>query len=274
MPFAHVKKNVLPTREVAAEKEEERNKEALASNPSAHTNQHHANFLKKWWLLSWAREDMVQHIQSLSRYIVCGQVTLRPIFEFVSPDIRPNAALIVFPYEDDYSFGIHQSGIHWVWFTNRCSTLTGRFRYTSNTVFDSFPWPQNPPLKVVKKVAKAATELRKLRRDLMQKHDMSLRELYRTLELPGASPLKDVHDQLDRAVREAYGMKKSDDPLAFLLDLNQTVANKEDAGEAVVGPGLPPVVKDKAKLVTEDCIRMPEIANVPSGAALASEGAA
>ena len=35
-----------------------------------------------------------------------------------------------------------QSGIHWSWFTAKCSTLTERFRYTSDTVFDTFPWPQ------------------------------------------------------------------------------------------------------------------------------------
>jgi hypothetical protein len=87
---------------------------------------------------------------------------------------------------------------------------------------------------------------------------MSFRELYRTLELPGASPLKDAHAKLDQAVREAYGMRKSEDVLSFLLDLNQTVANKEDAGETVMGPGLPPVVKNKSKLVTDDCIRMPQ----------------
>lgn len=126
----------------------------------------------------------------------------------------------------------------------------------------------------MQKVASAAVELRDLRRQLKQDHDMSFRELYRTLELPGASPLKDGHAKLDQAVRDAYGMKKSDDPLAFLLDLNQTVANKEEAGEAVVGPGLPPVVKNKASLVTEDSIRMPKPAKVPTGAALASEGAA
>ncbi|MCH7838821.1 MAG: class I SAM-dependent DNA methyltransferase, partial [Planctomycetes bacterium] len=166
-------------------------------------------------------------------------------------------ALIVFPYEDDYSFGVLQSGIHWVWFVNRCSTLTGRYRYTSNTVFDSFAWPQAPTLKAVTKVADAAIELRALRRELKQQHGRSFRELYRTLELPGTSPLKDAHEKLDRAVRDAYGMKKSDDPLAFLLDLNQAVANREDAGEAVVAPGLPPVVKDKSKLVTDDCIHVP-----------------
>ena len=43
----------------------------------------------------------------------------------------------------------------------------------------------------------------------------------------------------------------------FLLDLNQTVANKEDTGEPVIGPGLPPTVRDRSKLVTSDCIQMP-----------------
>jgi len=264
--FNHIQSLVLPDREAAAEEEEQRNKEALSADPDAKTNHHHANFLKKWWLLSWSREHMIEDIGSLSRYIVCGQVTLRPVFDFVCPEIRPNAALIVFPYEDDYSFGILQSGIHWIWFTNRCSTLTGRFRYTSNTVFDSFPWPQAPTLNAVKKVADAAVELRELRRALKLKHDMSYRELYRVLELPGTSPLKDAHAKLDEAVRDAYGMKKSDDPLSFLLDLNQAVANREDAGETVIGPGLPPVIKNKSKLVTADCIRMSDATLKPTKA--------
>ena len=267
--FSHIQKVVLPDREAAAIDEEKRNKEATAKNPNARTNHHHANFLKRWWLLSWPREDMVSDIQNRSRYIVCGQVTLRPIFEFISPAISPNAALIVFPYEDDYSFGVLQSSIHWAWFVNRCSTLTGRYRYTSNTVFDSFPWPQAPTLQAVTKIAGAAIELRALRRELKQQHDLSFRELYRALELPGASPLKDAHEKLDRAVRDAYGMKKSDDPLVFLLDLNQAVANREDAGEAVARPGLPPVVKDMSKLVTDDCISMPQGVIEPGAVALA-----
>lgn len=132
-----------------------------------------------------------------------------------------------------------------------------RMTINSNTVFDSFPWPQHPTGKSVKQVAKASVVLRKLRRDLKAKHDLSFRDLYRTLELPGASPLKDAHAELDQAVREAYGMGKSDDILPFLLDLNQSVANREDAGDTVVGPGLPPIVKAKSEFVTDDCIKMP-----------------
>ena len=105
--------------------------------------------------------------------------------------------MTVFPLDDDYSFGILQSGIHWLWFTERCSTLKSDPRYTSNSVFDSFPWPQGPRLDAVENVAAAAVQLRRLRRELMDRHNLSLRELYRALELPGASPLKEAQEALD-----------------------------------------------------------------------------
>jgi len=256
--FRRVEHLVLPDRVIAAKEEKDRNAEAFTDNPKAKVNHHHANFLKKWWQLSYPRGDMLAAIGILPRYIVCGRVTKRPIFEFVSRDIHPNDSLTVFPLDDDYSFGILQSGIHWLWFKERCSTLKSDPRYTSNTVFDSFLWPQSATLKAIERVAEAAVSLRGLRRELMQKYNLSLRELYRALETPGASPIKDAQEKLDRAVRGAYGMGNADDPLTFLLDLNQFVANREDAGDAVAGPGLPPVVKDRSKLVTDDCIRMPE----------------
>ena len=111
-PFQRVQDLVLPDREEAAQEEEERNREALAEDPRARINRHHRNFLNSWWLLSYPRKELINKITSLPRYAVCGQVTKRPIFEFVHPDIRPNAALIVFPLPDDYSFGILQSGVH------------------------------------------------------------------------------------------------------------------------------------------------------------------
>jgi hypothetical protein len=138
-PFTVVKKLVLPARQAAAKEEEERNRKVLENAPGAKVNHHHANFLKQWWLFAWARAELIQCISKLPRYVACGQVTKRPIFEFISSKIRPNAACIVFPFADDYSFGVLQSGIHWAWFTAKCSTLTERFRYTSDTVFDTFP---------------------------------------------------------------------------------------------------------------------------------------
>jgi hypothetical protein len=252
--FQRLQSGVLPTRQKAAGREYARNKEALKANPAVKTNRHHANFLKKWWQLSYAREDMVEVLSALPRYIACARITKRPIFEFVSSAIRPNDVVQVFPYPDDYSFGILQSGIHWVWFTNRCSTLTERFRYTSNTVFDSFVWPQSPSEKSVRRVADAAVALRKLRWELRDRHGLSFRELYRSLELPGDHPLKYAHAKLDDAVRLAYGMTRSEDALGFLLSLNQEAAAAEADGGVVQGPGLPEFIKDRKAYITNDCI--------------------
>ena len=256
--FTRVEAMVLPTRKNAAKKEQKRNEELLQKSPKSKVNRHHQNFLSKWWLLSYPRAELIEKIKNLPRFICCGQVTKRPIFEFISSSIRPNAALIVFPLSDDYSFGILQSDIHWQWFNERCSTLKADFRYTSNTVFDSFPFPQSPTLSQVKKVALAAVKLRQLRQKIMIENQWSLRELYRTLELPGKNPLRTAHAELDTAVREAYGIKRQDDLLQFLLELNFMVADREANNLPVIAPGLPPCVTNPSEFITDDCVRMPD----------------
>ena len=194
-------------------------------------------------------------LATIPRYIATGQVIKRPVFEFVTSNIHPNAALIAFPMADDYSFGILQSGLHWAWFVARCSTLKGDFRYTSDTVFDAFPWPQRPTAKGCRAVANAAVALRTHRHTLLKESGDTYRALYRKLETPGKNSLRDAQDALDRAVRMAYGMPADADPLAFLLDLNLALAAKEAAGEAVTPPGLPAWIEDRDAYVTDDCIR-------------------
>ena len=184
--------------------------------------------------------------------MACGQVTKRPIFVFVDANVNPNAALQVFTFADDYSFGILQSDIHWRWFVERCSTFKGDFRYTSTPVYDSFPWPQAPSLAQVREVARAAVDIRLLRAQLMEDHDLTLRELYRSLELPGDSPLKRAHARLDAAVRKAYKMRANEDALELLFGLNQKLAEQEASLQQVIGPGLPPAVKDTSEFITED----------------------
>ena len=77
----------------------------------------------------------------------------------------------------------------------------------------------------------------------------------RTLELPGANPLKDANAALDTAVLTAYGFSAKKDLLAQLLALNQEVAAKIENGESATAPGVPKNFPDVKKLVTEDCIR-------------------
>lgn len=69
----------------------------------------------------------------------------------------------------------------------------------------------------MKKVATAAVKLRQLRCKVMTDNQWSLRELYRTLELPGDNLLRQAQVELDTAVRKAYGMKAKEDPLQFVF---------------------------------------------------------
>ena len=87
-----------------------------------------------------------------------------------------------------------------------------------------------------------------------------LRALYRTLELPGANPLKDAHAALDAAVLAAYGFSAKKDLLAQLLELNLAVAQRIEAGEPVTAPGIPANFPKPETLISDDCIRPPAAA--------------
>lgn len=90
----------------------------------------------------------------------------------------------------------------------------------------------------------------------MVQHNISLRDLYRVMEKTPSNPVSEVQDKLDSSVLAAYGIKKNDDILAFLLALNLELADKEASGEEIVGPGLPPSIENPSEFITEDCIKM------------------
>jgi len=265
-----IRQRVLPDWEKNAAEEQE---------DTGKSKGEHQGRLETWWLLKRRRGELLDSIGKMSRLVVCSRVTKRPVFSFLSSEVHPDSSLTCFAFEDDYSFGILQSHAHWLWFVTKCSKLTERFRYTPDTVFDTFPWPQfegsrearegsegkaepsspsrpsRDTLAKIDAVAVAARELRRVRAGALPKIKGGLRALYRTLELPGANPLKDAHAALDTAVLTAYGFSAKKDLLAQLLALNQDVAAKIERGEPVMPPGVPKDYPDAKQLVTEDCIR-------------------
>jgi hypothetical protein len=57
------------------------------------------------------------------------------------------------------------------------------------------------------------------------------------------------------AVRAAYGMKPTEDILAFLLKLNGELADTEKYGAPVTPPGLPATIETPKQFVTGDCVQ-------------------
>jgi hypothetical protein len=195
--------------------------------------------LKHWWILSGDAAELIPRINRLPRYIVCGYAGERPIFEFACREIRPSAGCSVFPFADDYSFGVLQSEICRTWFTAKHMPGRPQFGQTPNHVFESFPWPQSPAAAAVQGVVKAARALRARRRMLMEEGSLSLRELYDRVVPMGKKPFRAAQDELDGAVRAAYGMDRNADTLRVLLELNLQIASREEAGMKTQGPGVP-----------------------------------
>jgi SAM-dependent methyltransferase len=245
-PFALLQERVLPTWQANATAERDE---------TGRDSGEHQGRLDTWWQLKRRRGELITAIESANRYVACVRHTKRPIFSFLASNVRPDSALTCFTFADDYSFGILQSGTHWLWFITKCSKLKSDFRYTPDTVFDTFPWPQSPTSKQIEAVASAAASVRRVRGEALKVTTGGLRAVYRTLELPGKHPLKDAHAALDAAVLAAYGFDAKKDLLAQLLELNLAVAAREKAGEPVTAPGVPPGYGQADKLVTEDCIK-------------------
>jgi len=271
-PFNRVKNLVYPFRETKYRKELERNKKLIASNPNAKLKNDWKPKFEKWWQLHRTRKSLIDKISSMDRYIVISQVTHRPIFDFISSKIHPNASLVVFTFDDDYSFGILQSSLHWDWIKERCSTLKGDMRYTTTTIFNTFPFPQWGVLhgekldengknktKIALNVAIKARKFIELRNKIRVENEWSLRDVFRSMELPGRNPLKVLKNELDIAVRAAYNYglpkkMKTFGNLQLLFEINKLCFEQEKKGGFIVRSGIPNFCKENEEFYSDHMI--------------------
>jgi hypothetical protein len=208
--YEHVKKRVLPDREASVRREAARNKELIDADPDANLNWERRDFMAKWWELWRRRADMLDAIRGLGRYIATSRISVwtRPsIYAFVSPEIHPGDALTVFAFEDDYSFGILNSSYHRAYFEERCSKMRVDLRYTSRTVFDTYPWPQAPTDEAVEMVAAAVERLISFR-DKRLAEGITLERQYSSLRDPGRNPLRVLQEELDQGGRRGLRLQR------------------------------------------------------------------
>lgn len=235
-----LRERVFPERARKAAEEAASNLEVTLRNPRARTNNHHAGFLARWWQLAYRREELLTAVAGSDRYLMTSRVQSErrmPIYAFVSSSVNPADSATVFALDDDYSFGILSSSMHTKWLAIRCSTLETRLRYTSTTVWDSFPWPK-PTTTSVAAVANAAGEILEIRSRYLGKR-IPLKAQYNALRIAGNSPLRDAHERLDNAVLAAYGIEPDADIPTQLLALNQAATRDDAESWRPGGGGIP-----------------------------------
>jgi len=216
LPFDHVKKYVKPERES--------NREAVMR--------------EKWWRFKRTNEAMRKALASLPFCFAVPRVSKWSIFIPFQSNWLAGDLNVVVASDDFYVLGILTSNLHRQWVKAQSSTLGETTRYTHNTCFETFPFPQNCPEKTKTQIRAAMQALHDYRTEQMERKQWGITQLYNQFFAEPSSQLAKLHAQLDQLVRQAYGIKANDDPLQFLLELNFEVAQRETQGLPVVSPGL------------------------------------
>ncbi len=119
-----------------------------------------------WWLFGEPSPGVRRCIKRGARYVAISSVSKHFILRWLSSDIIPDKALIVFCRDDDYFFGVLHSTLHERW-SRRMGTWLGKGndpRYTPTTSFETFPFPWPPGEEssdspLVQAIATAASDL-------------------------------------------------------------------------------------------------------------------
>ncbi|MFM6345276.1 MAG: type IIL restriction-modification enzyme MmeI, partial [Dolichospermum sp.] len=129
-PFEHIKQTVKPERDNNRMRKRKIN----------------------WWKLGNNAIYMRESIKNLSFYFIVPRHSKWFIFIPGKSDWLPADSTTVIASDDFYILGILTSNIHRVWVKAQSSTLEDRTRYTHNTCFETFPFPQTGDIKIVQQI--------------------------------------------------------------------------------------------------------------------------
>ena len=210
-------------------------------------------YARDWWLFGKPRQELRPALASLPRYIATVETTKHRVFQFLDADILPDNMLVAIASDDATNLGVLSSKIHTVWALAQGGTLEDRPRYTKSQCFDPFPFPNANNIQK-QKIRVIAEELDAHRKRVLAEHPhLTLTSLYNVLEKlrAGIKPdaldergrkifddglvliMKEMHDNLDIAVAEAYGWPadlSDDEILVRLVALNKKRSEEEKRG--------------------------------------------
>ncbi len=175
-------------------------REALAQGNE--TARDHA---RRWWQFARATMLLYATIIEMERVLAVALVTHHVAFNFVRASQVFAHRLAVFPFDQSSSLAIVQSSFHEPWARSYSSSLETRINYSPSDCFETFPFPEGEgPLREIGERYHAH------RQSLMLTRGEGLTKVYnRFHDADEASGdiclLRDLHKNMDEAVRHAYG---------------------------------------------------------------------
>jgi hypothetical protein len=123
---------------------------------------------------------------------------------FLPPKIIASGSALVMPKATNFEFGVISSAMHMAWVRTVGGRLESRYQYSSNIVYNNFPWPMDATPAQRTKVEECAGRVLEARKDYLD-NGATLADLYDPLYMP--APLLKAHQALDRAVDRCYRKK-------------------------------------------------------------------
>ena len=217
-----------------------------------------ATYRNNWWIFGEPRSVLRPALANLSRYIATVVTSKHRLFQFLDAEILADDALICIGSKDAFHLGVLSSQSHaaWAWANGgSIGMYIGNVRYNKSRCFETFPFPAEdtglaPELH--NKIADLAEQIDAHRkRQQAANPGLTLTGMYNVLEALKAGRdltakektihtqglvgvLKELHDELDAAVLQAYGLEtglSNDALLSHLVTLNAKRAAEEKTGK-------------------------------------------
>jgi hypothetical protein len=211
------------------------------------------SYSRNWWIHGEPRKDLRPALVGLSRYIATVETAKHRVFTMLRNSILPDNKLIVIALPDGWHFATVSARQHWVWAIANAAKIgmyEGDAVYPKGQCFDPFPFP-DPTEDQKAKLRALGEQLDAHRKAQQAAHPkLTLTAMYNVLEKLRAGDriegkdkdiydqgligiLRDLHDQIDAAVADAYGWPANlsdDDILHRLVDLNRERVAEEARG--------------------------------------------
>ncbi len=218
-----------------------------------------ASYRDNWWIFGEPRRNFRPALVGLTRYIATVETSKHRFFVFLDASILPDNKLVCIAQDDAYIFGIVSSTIHERWTLAACGWMgVGNDPiYNKTRCFETFPFPDATDDQKAR-IRELGERLDAHRKRQQQLHPaLTLTNIYNVLEkLRAGDPLtakekiiheqglvttlRQLHDDLDAAVLDAYGWsdlrtataapETEQQLLQRLVDLNHLRAAEEATG--------------------------------------------
>ena len=207
---------------------------------------------RDWWLFGRSNTALRSSWAGLGRMVVTAETAKHKVFLFVDLPFCPDHKLYAVCSDDAFALGILSSRVHVIW----ALAAGGRMGVGNDPVYNStrcflpFPFPTctEPQKARIRELAEALDGHRKRQQE--QHEGLTMTGMYNVLEKLRSgealtakektiheqglvSVLKQIHDDLDAAVADAYGWPvdlTDEEILHRLVELNKQRAKEEENG--------------------------------------------